>query len=186
MGDELKNSDDRKVEQEEMSKRRKWVAAVLAALILRAGIGPALIAAQMITGAFEPGGECGNVHFPVPNTDPISWGLSSGATATYEGACAAHDQCYGMLGQSKSTCDWTFWWDMRAGCQETYEALDAPWLTAQVGRFGCRLQAETYFVAVAEPLLTLTYCNEQYYTRVGSRDRTPDPLTSLRECGRNR
>lgn len=166
-----------------MSKRRKWLIAVLAAFVLRAWIGPVLIAAQMIAGAFEPGGHCGNSQFPVPNTDPISWRLSGGKTAAFEEACAAHDRCYNKLGQSKSTCDWTFWRDMRAGCQETYKELNAPWLPAQIGRFGCGLQAETYYVAVAEPLLILVYCNEQYLARAGSREHLPDPLTALRECG---
>ncbi len=165
-----------------MRKYRKWIVAILVVLVLRGGIGPALIAAQMITGAFEPGGECGNARFPVPNTDPISWELSGGATVTFEEACVAHDQCYGTLGQSKSMCDWTFWRDMRSGCQKTYATLDAAWLPEQIGQLSCGLQAETYFIAVAEPLLTLTYCNEQYYARVGSSDHTPDPLTALREC----
>ena len=167
-----------------MSKCRNWIVAILVVLVLRASIGPALIAEQMITGAFEPGGNCGNAQFPVPNTDPISWGLSGGKTATFEEACSAHDHCYNTLGRSKSTCDWTFWRDMRDGCEATYTVLSAPWLPSQLGRLSCGLQAETYYVAVAGPLLTLVYCNEQYLARAGSREYIPDPITSLRECGR--
>lgn len=170
-----------------MSKNWKWAVLILAALVLRCGIGLTMTGTQMVIGAFEPGGSCGNKLFPVPNTDLISWGLSVGKTVTFENACAAHDECYGTLGQRKRTCDWVFWQDMRAGCQKTYDRLEnAPWLPAQIGRLGCGLQAETYFVAVATPLLTLTYCNEQYYTRVGSKDVTPDLFTALKECSRTR
>lgn len=170
-----------------MRKYRKWIAAVLlAVIVLRCGIASGMVGAQIITGAFAPGGSCGNDRFPVPNTDLISWRLSGGTTETFEGACATHDQCYGTLGKSKSICDWMFWQDMRTGCQETYKALDAPWLPSQIWLFGCELQAETYFIAVAEPLLILTYCHEQYYTRAGSRERTPDLFTALDSCGQER
>ena len=169
-----------------MRRSKKWIISVLVMLALRSCVGPALIITQMITRAFEPGGSCGNVYFPVPNTDLISWVLSSQTTTTFEESCSIHDQCYGTLGKDKSMCDWTFWQDMRTGCEETYDALNTSWSLTQIGRLGCGLQAETYFLAVAEPLLVLTYCNEQYYTRVGSREHKPDPLTALKECGRRR
>ncbi|MBN1427998.1 MAG: hypothetical protein JXB07_06405 [Anaerolineae bacterium] len=163
-------------------KDRRWIMVALAILVLRFWIGPVLIGTQMATGAFEPGGNCGNTLFRVPNTDLISWQLGGGTTTTFERACVAHDKCYGMIGQRKRTCDWAFWQDMRAGCQETYQTIDVSWPLLQVGQLGCRLQAETYFIAVAEPLLILAYCNEQYDARAGSSQTRPDLLTVLKEC----
>jgi hypothetical protein len=163
----------------------KWIIAAVMVLMLRAGVGPALLGVQLVTGAFAPGGNCGNSALTLPNTDPISWWLSDGTATAFEDACSDHDRCYNTLGQRKGVCDRAFIQDMRSGCRETYSALDAPgWLT-YAGHLGCRLQAETYFIGVWAALpIQLTYCYEQYYARTGSRDDIPDPITAIKECGR--
>jgi hypothetical protein len=168
-----------------LPRGRRWIVVVVVLVLLSFWSGPALIGIQVATGSYEPGGNCGNNVIEVPNTDLISWRLSGGTSTSFEEACAVHDTCYGTLGQSKHACDWAFWQDMRAGCRESYQTLDAPWLAAQIGQLGCSLQAGTYYAIVSRPLTIMAYCNEQYYTRIGSRAHTPDPLTALMTCGRD-
>lgn len=158
-------------------------ALALAVLIgLRLGIGPLLVVLQLVLGARSPGGNCGNAAIRLPNTDPVLWWLSDGAAQPYESACVRHDRCYNRLGVRKASCDAAFLRDLRGGCDETAASLAAPGVAAGAGRIACRLEAETYYVALLAPPFRIAYCYEQHYARTGSRDDLPPLDDVLREC----
>jgi hypothetical protein len=161
-----------------MLKRIWWKGALagVAALALISWAGPLLVAVQVATRAYTPGGNCGNDTIELPNTDAVSWRLSGGTAAAYEAACVTHDHCYNTLGMTKQACDLILFQDMLAGCRATYGALDMSGGRATAGRLECGLQAATYLTAIwLLPPVGGVYCYEQYYARTGSRA-MPDNL----------
>ncbi len=165
------------------SKRKQWIAAVLVVLILRFGIGPLMLGIQFVMGHSTFWGNCGNSQFRMPNTDLLSWWLINRNVGAFQQACVVHDHCYNTLGVDKATCDRVFLDDMKAGCRETFQALNWPGWVAGLGARGCSFQAETYFLGVLTmPPVHYAYCIEQYFARAGTRDISPDPADVIREC----
>jgi hypothetical protein len=158
---------------------RRWAAVLIVMIGLRSSTGPLMFGIQRLTDAYERGGSCGNAQFPIPNSDPISWWASRGHSAPYQRACAAHDDCYDRLDITKSACDWAFWREMREGCATLHIESGMGF----IGRIGCHLQVESYFLAVsALPHAQRSYCRGQRYAWGRSIDNQGDSFNPPKNC----
>lgn len=84
--------------------------------------------------------------FPNGDVRPYACNMPHAKLVSFQAACTAHDQCYGLAGATKSTCDSRFYKGLTDSCRSTLSSS-----FPERGRKACYSNAALYNDVVRSP-----------------------------------